>query len=595
MKKLVIPFFVFLLICFSSINAQVLADYVAETIGDTLVIKDYTDMGGTASSLLSAIELDTEAPAGRVYKLKQGGWYPLSRGFTTPAERAIVIVGEDNTRLVVSENSDMPPLISGYVDEGTVTAGGMNIASDLTLKNLIAVPKADNGELGWAFFQASTDNNTLTLENVLMEGNRWIFIQSNENIGTSVILKDCYFVNMSGQPCRRNGGIYDAVSRNTKLMWVENCTHIMAQGMMYKFRNYAIDKAFFNHNTFINCTSNIFESYGYQSNMIITNNIFINSNIQAHSASSVWVADQGELDQDALPHGLINLAPLPDALPTLDRKVLVDGNLLYFATGVNGIATTLNTNAINNVTDWVPQSIPMNSRTEAMFNNDSEYPYLVNGLWYDVLPDFTNPGDLLTDQFEAAKTFSILTVDTSSTGTGATATLPYWRTPENEPVANFIYPDWPIPVDLSYSNTEALAGVNGFPVGDLNWFPDQKDAWLDQRDAEIAQLEAAKEAGEPVLSVEALEMPVSNYRLDQNFPNPFNPSTTITFAVPEAGNVTLKVYDVIGKEVATLVNGQLAADTYKVSFDAASLSSGVYLYTLSVGNFTQTKKMVLMK
>ena len=47
----------------------------------------------------------------------------------------------------------------------------------------------------------------------------------------------------------------------------------------------------------------------------------------------------------------------------------------------------------------------MNSRTEAMFNNDSEYPYLVNGLWYDVLPDFTNPGDLLTDQFEAAKTF----------------------------------------------------------------------------------------------------------------------------------------------------------------------------------------------
>ncbi|MFA5834340.1 MAG: T9SS type A sorting domain-containing protein [Bacteroidota bacterium] len=85
------------------------------------------------------------------------------------------------------------------------------------------------------------------------------------------------------------------------------------------------------------------------------------------------------------------------------------------------------------------------------------------------------------------------------------------------------------------------------------------------------------------------------YSLDQNYPNPFNPSTTINYVLPMSGNVTLKVYNLIGQEVATLVNDYQQAGGYNVKFDASKLSSGVYFYSLNAGNYTQVKKMMLLK
>ena len=87
----------------------------------------------------------------------------------------------------------------------------------------------------------------------------------------------------------------------------------------------------------------------------------------------------------------------------------------------------------------------------------------------------------------------------------------------------------------------------------------------------------------------------SNFNLTQNFPNPFNPNTTIRFALPQTSNVVLKVYDVLGSEVATLINGEKLAGNYEVNFDASKLASGLYIYTLNAGNFTSSKKMMLMK
>ena len=86
-----------------------------------------------------------------------------------------------------------------------------------------------------------------------------------------------------------------------------------------------------------------------------------------------------------------------------------------------------------------------------------------------------------------------------------------------------------------------------------------------------------------------------DYSLAQNYPNPFNPSTTINFALPQASKVVLKIYDVLGREVATLLNSEKAAGNYQVDFDASKLASGVYVYTINAGSFTSTKKMMLMK
>jgi hypothetical protein len=85
------------------------------------------------------------------------------------------------------------------------------------------------------------------------------------------------------------------------------------------------------------------------------------------------------------------------------------------------------------------------------------------------------------------------------------------------------------------------------------------------------------------------------YELYANYPNPFNPETRIRFALPEASSVTLKVYDAVGHEVATLASGELAAGEHSVNFKAENLPSGLYFYTLKSGTFTQTRKMILMK
>jgi N-acetylneuraminic acid mutarotase len=89
--------------------------------------------------------------------------------------------------------------------------------------------------------------------------------------------------------------------------------------------------------------------------------------------------------------------------------------------------------------------------------------------------------------------------------------------------------------------------------------------------------------------------PPLSFTLEQNFPNPFNPTTTIYYKLPENAFVTLKVFDILGNEVATLVNEAKEAGNHIVDFDASEISSGIYFYTIQTGNFTQTKKMTLMK
>ena len=97
-----------------------------------------------------------------------------------------------------------------------------------------------------------------------------------------------------------------------------------------------------------------------------------------------------------------------------------------------------------------------------------------------------------------------------------------------------------------------------------------------------------------VSSTQAYVLPTET-KLLSNYPNPFNPSTTIKYQLKEPGFVTLKVYDILGKEVAALVNENKGAGYYSVHFDASKLSSGLYIYRLRVNNFVESKKMLLTK
>lgn len=151
-----------------------------------------------------------------------------------------------------------------------------------------------------------------------------------------------------------------------------------------------------------------------------------------------------------------------------------------------------------------------------------------------------------------------------------------------------------------------LAGIYGYPdksipVGDQNG-----DSVYDFAVCKLTFLTGIDEwfgylviyAGRDDIHVDVDESPTpisKNFELYQNYPNPFNPTTTISYTLQPSGNITLKVFDVLGREVATLVNESKSAGRYSIQFDASSLSSGIYFYRLQDGNFIQTKEMVVAK
>ncbi|MCC5927048.1 MAG: T9SS type A sorting domain-containing protein [Bacteroidetes bacterium] len=96
-------------------------------------------------------------------------------------------------------------------------------------------------------------------------------------------------------------------------------------------------------------------------------------------------------------------------------------------------------------------------------------------------------------------------------------------------------------------------------------------------------------------NVEQIAEVPAGFSLEQNFPNPFNPTTNIEFSIPQSSSVTLEVFNMQGQSVATLVDGMLGAGTHRVNFNAANLPSGMYMYRIQAGSFTQVNKMMLVK
>ncbi|MBK7629320.1 MAG: T9SS type A sorting domain-containing protein [Ignavibacteriales bacterium] len=143
---------------------------------------------------------------------------------------------------------------------------------------------------------------------------------------------------------------------------------------------------------------------------------------------------------------------------------------------------------------------------------------------------------------------------------------------------NFENSDTLITVFNNAQNQDFNISVNGMPTS-ISFDPGN---WI------LKNLNSIVTGVEP-------EINPNTYSLEQNYPNPFNPNTTIKFNLANEGFTSLKIYNVLGKEVAAIVNGELTAGTHSVSFDASNLPSGIYMYTLTSGRFTETMKMLMIK
>ncbi len=169
--------------------------------------------------------------------------------------------------------------------------------------------------------------------------------------------------------------------------------------------------------------------------------------------------------------------------------------------------------------------------------------------------------------------------------------------------------------DSEYPSAEAgLCWYDGTNVGIIPASPGGVPQWGGLPNSNIRELEYKAVAGgyelwmsckgrgiavltvlDGTTSVESKKESPTSFELSQNYPNPFNPTTTISFSIPSSTFTSLKIYDILGNELATLVNEVKPAGNYILDFDASALSSGVYFYRLSTGKFTEAKKMILLR
>jgi hypothetical protein len=169
----------------------------------------------------------------------------------------------------------------------------------------------------------------------------------------------------------------------------------------------------------------------------------------------------------------------------------------------------------------------------------------------------------------------------------------------NDTVSLFVF-SGSIPESEPAPIQTSATGNDGDSFGEIqvnNHAYGQFGSGLKKSSLKLDGIKIAKSWGEAVLiGIQNISSEVpSSFKLNQNYPNPFNPVTNIEFSIQKAGNIKLTVFDIQGKEVAQLFNGNLNAGSYKYDFDAGKLTSGVYFYKLQTEEFTDTKKMLLVK
>ena len=144
-------------------------------------------------------------------------------------------------------------------------------------------------------------------------------------------------------------------------------------------------------------------------------------------------------------------------------------------------------------------------------------------------------------------------------------------------------------MDLVYGKCETL--VNNI------WVPDNGSIFIydsEENRKDFFGKEVFIYYAEPT-EVEKTKLLLSDFTLNQNYPNPFNPTTKISYSIPNQSHVSLKVFDVLGREIASLVNEEQVTGNYSIEFDASNLTSGIYFYRIQAGNYMKSKKMVLLK
>jgi hypothetical protein len=397
-------------------------------------------------------------------------------------------------------------------------------------------------------------------------------------------ITNCLLINTGNEATIEKGILMDMwIPVDT--MWLENNTVLNAGGVVIGRSNSRVSPnfAYYNRNTFVNTTLHAAMHY-LQAEMVYTNNLHVNTGVVPVYPTfyPFWE------DEDHLAAGVVNIDTVerqwivdnwqPQGYPFQDadsnsveedRKMLVENNSTWWDSRFTDmIPDSLEEPGQDTV--WMSQMINMNARTKAMFDDNENYPYLKEGTWYNEEPDFANNQDLVAEWVR-------FIVSNSTPGApGGGEFMPWWRTNGRTMVTE---PDWPILPDLSYTNATLLAGGEaGYPVGDLNWFPADKEMWEATNESALL-IERMK--AEPGTAVEDFRSREVNSTMISAYPNPFTEATSVGFEIAKASNVELVVYDILGKRVREMELGHRAAGRHEFMLNRGDLDAGIYLLQIS--------------
>ena len=572
-------------------------------------VLDFFTPGGGEGSLNTAVseKINAGTLSNTVFRLKPFGLYVLSATITVPAGTRLTIVAPDpgNTQ------ETAPPMICWTPASGVSTTFNFDCFGDIYMKNiwiLYATTNTDGvgTQVGSALEidEDTTDHvNKGVFQNVIFDyapisnGGGSVTVSASH---ARLTFENCYFRNATDTHFRYYGRAVSFPFGTSgwhidSLSFVNTTFANMGYVYMQEGAEYA-DYVKFNHCTFLNTIQFSLES-GWWHWLSVTNSIFVNMFMFGHLPGTGNTADA---DNSTPNGGTVNIDSIGTtnfnfAVPFTEsqRHILFANNSYYMDQWLReymaprSASNPTGGNPYSDTASYanIPQPQPiMSAKTMRFFNDKTVWPYISMKSVYDS----ANPGFLIPPtNIVGIKSFLLRKWTDNSDTT--------WAFDPHSDVNQV----WPVNEQLRYSNaTLKTAGMGGFPLGDLyRWwksFPTTYSGWKDQAAAEDQTITDWLTNG--VTAVE--ENPVGrpqDYALSQNYPNPFNPSTKISYAIPQSGHVTLKVFNVLGMEVATLFSGIQDAGKHEVTFDAAKFSSGVYFYRLQAGSVSITKKMVFMK